>query len=204
MSRREHPTAVAGLILAAGSSTRYPRGAKLLLPFRDGTVVGVSALAARSAGLAPLVVVVGHRAEQVREALGGMGVRFVENPDYGQGIGTSLAAGVRVIADEESVGAVVILLGDEPGVSPDVIRSVAAAWRAHGTAAARAVYRDRPGHPVLVDRQLFSALEAASGPRGVAKLLGAAGLSFEEVAIDALAPVDIDTPADYRAASARG
>ena len=207
-AERGNPTAeaaarVAGILLAAGGSTRYPGGAKLLLPFGAGTVVDASALAALAAGLAPLVVVTGHRSAEVRRALAGKDVRFVENLDYAEGVGTSVAAGIREIAAEEDVGAAVILLGDEPGVAPEVIRSLTETWRRVGVAAARAVYRDRPGHPVIVDRRLFPALEGAAGREGVADLLGSAGLALEEVSIDAPAPVDIDTPADYRAAFTR-
>ncbi len=203
MRRKPAGSHVGGLLLAAGCSLRYPAGSKLLLSFREDTVVGSAVRAALAAELRPLVVVIGHEAEAVREALGDAPVRFVENREYRLGLGTSLAAGIRELEAEREVGAVAILLGDEPGVRPAAIRSVVSAWRELGVPAARAVYRDRPGHPVIVDRSHFPRMARASGDEGLGALLRAGELPLHAVRIDAPAPLDIDTPDDYAAARRR-
>ncbi len=190
---------IAGLVLAAGASLRHPGGSKLLLPFDGITVVRASVRAAVTAGLRPIVVVVGHRAEEVSAAVGEEEVELVDNPRYQEGVAGSLSAGFRRLAARSDVEAAVILLGDEPGVSPAVIRHVADAWRG-GEPVARAVYRDRPGHPVIVDRSLFPLLQDGEGDRGLSAVLDRGGLGFLPVHIDLKAPVDIDTPADYRRA----
>ena len=191
---------IAGLVLAAGASVRHRGGSKLLLPFDGITVVGASVRAPETAGLRPIVVVVGHRADEVREAVGEEEVEFVENPRYREGVAGSLAAGIHHVAADSDVAAAAILLGDEPGVSPAVISDVAEAWRGAGAPIARAVYRDRPGHPVIVDRSLFALLQGCEGDRGLSAILDRRGLGFLPVHIDLKAPVDIDTPADYRRA----
>ncbi len=192
---------IAGLVLAAGASVRHPGGSKLLLPFDGITVVRASVRVPVTAGLRPIVVVVGHRAEEVRAAVGQeVGeeeIEFVANPRYREGVAGSLSAGISCLAGRSDVEAVVILLGDEPGVSPAVIRDIADAWRG-GAPVARAVYRDRPGHPVIVDRSLFTLLQVGEGDRGLSAVLRRRGLGFLPVHIDLEAPVDIDTPADYR------
>lgn len=194
---------IAGLVLAAGASVRHPGRSKLLLPFDGSTVVRTSVRVAATAGLRPVVVVIGHRAEEVREAVGAaMGdeeIEFVENPRYREGVASSLSVGLGRLAVRSNVEAAAILLGDEPGVSPAVIRDVADAW-CGGAPVARAVYRDRPGHPVIVDRSLFTILQGGEGDRGLSVVLGLRGLDFLPVHIDLEAPVDIDTPADYRRA----
>jgi len=191
---------IAGLVLAAGASVRHRGGSKLLLPFDGITVVGASVRAPETAGLRPIVVVVGHRADEVREAVGEEEVEFVENPRYREGVAGSLSAGIHHLAAGSDVAAAAILLGDEPGVSPAVISDVAEAWRGAGAPIARAVYRDRPGHPVIVDRSLFALLQGCEGDRGLSAILDRRGLGFLPVHIDLKAPVDIDTPADYRRA----
>lgn len=194
------PKRVAGLVLAAGVSARHPGGSKLLLPFDGITVVGASVRAPLAAGLWPVVVVVGHRAREVRAALGEEAVEFVENPRYREGVAGSLSVGIRHLTADSDVEAAAILLGDEPGVSPAVIRDVADAWRRDGAPVVRAVYRDRPGHPVILDRSHFTMLEGATGDRGLGAILDRRRLDFRPVHIDLQAPVDIDTPVDYQRA----
>ena len=110
---------------------------------------------------------------------------------------------VVVSGHSNTTPALVELLGGEPGVRPTAIRSVVSAWRELGVPAARAVYRNRPGHPVIVDRSHFPRLARASGDEGLGALLRAGELPLHAVRIDAPAPLDIDTPDDYAAARRR-
>ncbi|MFQ5890386.1 MAG: NTP transferase domain-containing protein [Gemmatimonadota bacterium] len=200
---------VAAVILAAGRSTRMGNAHKLLLPYGDVTVIGAVARTAEKAGLYPVVTVVGHEAPAVCEALVGRRVEVVTNPAYAQGQGSSLAAGIAAVRRRPEVGAAAVLLADEPGVPLEAIRAVVAVWREGGPPAVRVRYRDRPGHPVLFDRSLFSRLTALRGEGGLRAASGGlegpglSDMSVGEVGLDLYAPVDIDTPADHAAALAR-
>ncbi len=197
----------AGLVLAAGGSLRYGRESKLLLPFGDLTVVGASVRAAVTAGLEPVVVVVGDDAEEVRaavsRAVGERAARVVENRRWPEGIGTSLAVGATELAADPVPAAIAILLADEPDVSPSIIRAVTRAWAAARLPVAAAVYRDRPGHPVVADRSLLPLLERAAGDFGLRTVLATEKIAIHAVAIDRPAPTDIDEPDDYERALRR-
>lgn len=190
---------IAGLVLAAGPSTRMGQVQKLLLPFGESTVVRAVVEAARDGGLDPVLAVVGHRAEEVSRALEGSGAELVENLAYRRGVGGSIAAGVRVLNMERDVVAVAVLMGDEPGIRSDVVRRAVAAWGERQPRALRAVYSDRPGHPVVLSRATFRALSRLRGDEGAAGSVFA-DEEVEELRLDFSAPVDVDTPAGYRRA----
>lgn len=199
-SEGPRPGPVAAVVLAAGAGSRMEGGFKLLLPWRGEAVVRAPVAAAAAAGLEPVFVVVGHRAGGVRRALEGSGARPVENPDWEEGQAASLAAGVRAVRTRTSARAAVVLLGDEPGVRPEDVAAVVETWRRGGASAVRAVYRDRPGHPVLVDRSRFEALEALEGDEGARGRLCARAGDLATVRRDRPAPVDVDTRPAYLAA----
>ncbi|MFQ5680063.1 MAG: NTP transferase domain-containing protein [Gemmatimonadota bacterium] len=200
--RRAGP--VAGIVLAAGASRRMEGLPKLLLPFGESTVVGSAVDAAARAGLRPLIAVLGHRAAEVREALAGSAASCVENPDYRAGQGSSVAVGARAVRATAGGGeGVALLLGDEPGMRPAAIRAVVAEWKVSGARAARALYRDRPGHPVVFRRDLWQDLAELEGEGGAAGLLAILGAEVRDVRLEEPAPIDVDTPADYERAVAR-
>jgi molybdenum cofactor cytidylyltransferase len=200
---------VAGLVLAAGASSRLEGAMKLLLPFGDGALVAAPVRSALAAGLDPVIVVVGHRGSEVAGALRGLAeegtgrVRIVTVAEPGRGQGASLAAGIEALRGEPEVEAAAVLLGDEPGVRPEDIRRVVAAWRRGGAPVVRARYRDRPGHPVLFDRSWFSRLAGVEGDVGAGPLLASRPADVSELRLPGEAPVDVDTEADYRLAAAR-
>lgn len=189
---------VAGIVLAAGSGERLEGEFKLLLPCDGGTVVAAAVDAALAAGLAPVVAVLGHRSEDVRRALSGREVRTVLNPDHRRGQATSLARGVRAVRADPDVAAAAVLLGDEPGLRPGVVRRASAAWRRGDADVVRCVYRDRPGHPVIFDRACFDDLERLTGDAGARVYLERQRERVRELSVDRRAPVDVDTRADYR------
>ena len=202
------PPRVAGLVLAAGTSSRLGAGSKLLLPVRGEPLVAGPVKAALAAGLAPVLVVLGSRAGEVRTAIleavgGGSGgapadaLRFLVVDDPSRGQGASLAAGVDRLAGDPSVAAAAVMLGDEPGLSADAVRVMAGAWRPGGPAL-RARYRDRPGHPVVFGREWFDALSGLEGDEGALRLLEERAGDVREVEIGSDAPADVDTLADYR------
>lgn len=196
----EPGTPAAGVVLAAGEGARFEESFKLLLPWGRRTVVAASVDAAIAAGLEPVLVVVGHRGEEVRRALEGRPVRVVENPRWDRGQAGSLGRGIAEARRNTRSPAAAVLLGDEPGISPGAVRTVVDAWRASRAAVVRAVYEDRPGHPVVFDRSVFRVLEGLEGDEGARTWIARAGVGAEGVALDGAAPVDLDTPAAYRAA----
>ena len=184
------PDRVAGLVLAAGSGSRFG-DTKQLARLEDRPLVAHVVARARAAGLEPVVVVVGHEADAVAAAVED-GAEVVVNPDHERGQSTSLRAGVRALASSDA-NAMVVLLADEPRVSPAAVRDVVAAL-GEGADVARAVYEDRPGHPIGFARSVWSALLAVDGDRGARQVLG--GMDVVPVHVPGPAPVDVDTPKD--------
>ena len=194
---------VAGIVLAAGASTRMSGNLKQLLPYGDSTIVQVAVRCARAAGLDPVFVVTGHESGRVSGDLAGTGVRIVFNPDFGAGVGTSLAVGVAA-AEAAGAGAAVVLLADEPDVDPRLVERVVSHWREGESDAVRVRYADRPGHPVLLARGAFRQCIGLRGDGPSWDRLVASGVRAEEVLVDAPGPPDIDDPSDYENAVAGG
>lgn len=189
MSEAPRPE-VAALVLAAGRGTRF--GATKQLAEVGGQPMVLHAVAtARQAGLAPIVVVVGHDADRMREALP-EDVVVVDNPRFTEGQASSLRAGVAATT-RTSADALVVLLADQPGIDPEVVRRVVAAHAA-GHLVVRARYDDRPGHPVLFDRSVWPALTEVSGDVGARDLLQR--LAVQEVEVPGPCPPDVDVPGD--------
>ncbi len=197
------PGRIAGIVLAAGESRRMEGLPKILLPFGSGTVLDAVIRTARRGGLQPLIVVAGLEADSVRASVERSGLpvdRVVENRGFRDGIATSLAAGLGVLVETEGVDAAVVLLGDEPGVRAEAIRAAVGAWVRTGAPVVRAVYRDRPGHPVLLSRATFDVARELRGNSSLVDQLGAAGFKPFVAKLPMEAPIDVDTPADYRRA----
>lgn len=183
-------TTVAGVVLAAGRGTRYG-ATKQLVEVGGRPLVHHVATTARRAGLAPVLVVVGHEADRVRQALPD-DVQVVDNPAFAQGQASSLRAGVAA-ATRTDAAALVVLLADQPGVTAGAIRTVMASHAA-GHLVVRAHYEDRPGHPVLFDRSVWPALSEVTGDVGARELLDA--LAVTDVAVPGPRPPDVDRPED--------
>jgi molybdenum cofactor cytidylyltransferase len=185
---------VAGIILAAGQSTRLRRP-KQLLDICGKTVIRRVAEAALDAPLDPVLVVIGNAADDVERELTGLDLLAVTNPHFADGQSTSMRAGLHALSVD--VGAALFLLGDQPTMTPGVIGAVVATYRQSGAAIVQARYRGTTGHPVLFDRSMFTELDSVTGDRGARQvILGRPELVlFAE--IDQDAPLDIDTEADY-------
>lgn len=195
--RTSPPQPVAGLILAAGTAQRMGQP-KQLLDWGGRSLVRVAAETALAGGLEPVVVVVGHAHEQVQAALAGLPVTVVYNPEYAAGQSRSLRSGLDALAPDTQ--AVLVLLGDQPYVTPAIVTALVAAWQHSGAVAVAPVYGGQRGNPVLFARALFPELRAISGDRGARDLLDAKADRVQLLAFDDTRPLlDIDTPEDYRA-----
>ena len=191
---------IAGLVLAAGRSTRMG-GPNKLLATMDGVVLVRRAVeAARDAGLDEIVVVTGHQAERIEAALAGLPVRFVHNPDFAEGLSTSLRTGIAALGD--SVDAAVVLLGDMPRVSSALVAGLVRAFDpAHGHHVVVPIADGRRGNPVLWGRRFFAELGRVSGDQGGRAILAAAPEAIAEVHVDGDGVhLDVDTPEALAAA----
>jgi molybdenum cofactor cytidylyltransferase len=196
---------VAAILLAAGRSRRM--GAfKPLLPFGAQTVSETCIDNLLAAGVAEIVIVVGHRAEEMRARLSHLPVRFAVNAVVGSEMGVSIARGVQELSAGDAAGetaeegALLIALADHPAVSAGEIEEVIAAHRRTGARIVVPEWRGRGGHPVLVSGSLRASLlnlDAAGGLRALFERHAGEVLRLP-VASEYVAR-DMDTWEDYRA-----
>jgi molybdenum cofactor cytidylyltransferase len=185
---------VCGLVLAAGGSTRLGRP-KQLLPYRGGTLLGHVVDVARGCALDQLVVAVGGHADAVRDAIDLGGATVVVNEAFGEGCSSSIAAALGAV--DRRCDVLVLMLGDQPGVTPATVGALLAGRGGAPLAVCR--YEDGRGHPLAFARSVFGALESLHGDKGVWKLLERRASDVVEVAVAGTIPRDVDTEADYEA-----
>jgi molybdenum cofactor cytidylyltransferase len=167
--RRVHAHArIAGLVLAAGRSTRMGRN-KLLCSYAGAPLVAHAVDAALGAGLEPVHVVTGHEQEEVRAVLADRGLTFVYNPGFAQGMASSLRVGLLQLWN--SCDAAVVLLGDMPRVRAEHVRGLVEAFAAPPRAICVPEYAGRRGNPVLWPASKFGALVTLHGDVGGRGLL---------------------------------
>ena len=193
---------VGAIVLAAGRSTRMGGPNKLLETISGKPLVRIAAEEALRSRADPVVVVTGHERAKVEAALAGLDLRLVHNPDYAQGLSTSVKAGLAALPPEAE--AAIVCLGDMPQVTSALIDRLIAAYDPEQNAlVVLPTFAGKRGNPVLWSRRLFPDLMALEGDVGARHLIGA----YQEVVIElpvenAAAMVDIDTPDGLRAAKA--
>ncbi|MBD0283468.1 MAG: nucleotidyltransferase family protein [Thermoleophilaceae bacterium] len=189
---------IAGMVLAAGAATRF-RGGKQLAMLEGRPLLEHAVRAMTAAPVGRVLVVLGYGAEDVLAGVDLHGADALVCERWDEGQSASLACGLAELADCE---AVVVTLGDQPRISPDAIRRVIAA-RGGGAAAVRATYGGEPGHPVLLERQLFEPLRNVTGDHGARNLL--LSVRTREVPCDDLGGGgDVDTRTQLDALRAGG
>lgn len=187
---------ISGLILGAGASQRLGPP-KQLLPFRGTTMLGwVVDQVHRAEGLDEVVVVLGRAADQIREQVDFGAARVVENPIYGEGCASSYRAGIRAL-DSDSA-AIMIILGDNPGITPEIIDAAAEAWREGDAPIALCSYQGRKGHPMIFARSMFAQLVDLHGDKAAWKLVDENAALVQEVRFHLPFPDDINTPEDVQ------
>jgi molybdenum cofactor cytidylyltransferase len=193
------PLRAAGVILAAGASRRMGRN-KMLLELEGEPLVRRAARRALAAGLAPVVVVLGHEADRSRAALGDLPLEFALNPEFTGPTSASLHRGLERLGPE--VAAVVVTLADMVLVTADMLAELVTAARASTAPLVVSRYGDVTAPPLLFRRALFGELEAWTG-EGCGKAVVQA--HRDEAAYVDRPPhllSDVDTPADFAAAAA--
>jgi molybdenum cofactor cytidylyltransferase len=185
---------VTGLVLAAGGSKRL--GApKQLLRYGEGTLLDHVLETARACRFDQLVCVIGGSAEEVRARVELSGADVVENPSFGEGCSSSIAVALNAVDPRADV--LVLMLGDQPGVTPDTVRALIDG-RGDAPLAACA-YEDGRGHPLAFARTMFADLGQLHGDKGVWKLLDRHAVDVVDVPVAGTIPRDVDTVDDYRA-----
>jgi molybdenum cofactor cytidylyltransferase len=185
---------IAGIVLAAGLSLRMGRP-KLLLDWGGKPVIRRAVEQVRAGGVDEVVVVLGREAQGIREALSGLPVRFVENPEPEAGQASSIACGVSALGPAAS--ATLIALGDQPALPPEVIPRLLQAFKETGKPIVAPLYRGVQGNPVLFSSAVFPELRALMGDRGARSVVEKDPSRVALVSFDLPMPADLDTFEDY-------
>ena len=193
---------IAAIVLAAGLSSRMGSN-KLLAEVGGKPLIHHAVEAALGSAAAPVVVVTGNSADQLRRALAPLAPRFVDNPDFSKGLSASLKCGLRSLPDD--IDGAVVLLGDMPGVTSALIDKLIASFDpSEDRAICVATRHGKRGNPVLWARRFFPEMLTIEGDVGARQLIGQnAELVCEVEAGDDAPLTDIDTPealSAYRAA----
>lgn len=199
----------AAIILAAGSSSRMGAGRhKLLLPLNERPVLAHVVDAALASQARPIVVVLGHQAEQVRAQLARYGadaaIIYVENPDYLQGMSTSMRVGLaylqtQIDAGVSDVNSALIMLGDQPLVTPHILDTLIDTWHTTGQRIVAPLYDGKRGNPTLFAASLFPALLEVTGDEGGRSVVEQHRQELATVELgNAVANYDVDTWEAYQ------
>ncbi len=194
---------VAAIVLAAGRSTRMGGPNKLLAEIGGKPLVRIIAEQALASKASPVVVVTGHQKAEIEQALGGLNVTFAHNPDFADGLATSVKTGIAAVP-EEADGAVVCL-GDMPLIDAQLLDKLIESFAPDkGSLIVQPVAGGRRGNPVLWSRRFFGELMMLDGDIGARNLIAQHGEAVAEVEVEGKSAfLDIDTPealADVRRA----
>jgi molybdenum cofactor cytidylyltransferase len=194
MSSPQVDAFVTGLVLGAGGSKRLGQP-KQLLPFGDGTLLDHTLGVARACNFDQLVVPIGGAAGEVRERVDFTDAEVVVNYAYGSGCSSSIVAALDAVDPRCEV--LVLMLGDQPGVTPATVQALLDGRGDAPLAVCR--YDDGRGHPLAFDRSVFAQLADLHGDKGVWRLLDERAEEVVDVPIAGPVPLDVDTPEDYEA-----
>jgi molybdenum cofactor cytidylyltransferase len=184
---------VTGLVLAAGGSRRLGEP-KQLLPYGSGTLLDHTLETARASGFDQLIVALGGSSEKVRSRVDLSAADVVENPDFGEGCSSTIAAGLSAMDPRSDL--MVLMLGDQPGVTPPMVRALIAGCD-EDTVLAACLYDDGRGHPLAFGRTLFGDLRELNGDKAVWKLMDRRADEVVDIRVPGPIPRDVDTREDY-------
>ena len=188
--------AVALLLLAAGASARMGRP-KQLLPYQGCTLLRHAAKTAAETGCAPLVLVTGAVHEELAAEVANLPFRVVHNPDWATGMASSIRAGLAAV-EAAGPAAVLIMLSDQPLVTPQLLRLLLARQQATGAPVVAAAYGGTAGVPAVFDRTMLPALARLTGAQGANRFIANLGTAVLHVPFPE-GVLDVDTPEQYAA-----
>ena len=183
-----------GLVLAAGGSERLGQP-KQLLPYGSATLLDHVLNTARACRFDQLICVIGGSSREIETTVDLDGILLATNDRFGEGCSSSIAAALAAVDPDCDV--LVLMLGDQPGVTAATVAKLLAG---RGDAAlAACAYDDGRGHPLAFARSTFDQLATLHGDKGVWKLLDRAGDQVLDVPVAGTIPRDVDTWEDYEA-----
>jgi molybdenum cofactor cytidylyltransferase len=206
----EQPS-IAAIILAAGCSSRMEQGQhKLLLPLGDKPVIAHVMEAVLASQARPQIVVLGYQALRVRNVLASYSINtsliLIENPDYEQGMSTSLRTGIATLQSmdrTQMIDSALILLGDQPFISAEIINTLITRRKESGQRIIVPTYQGKQGTPVLFAASLFPELTQVVGDKGGKSVINCHPTEIENVDIsNSMAEHDVDTWEAYQQAIA--
>ena len=186
---------IAVLILAAGGSRRLGRP-KQLEAWGRTTLLGHVVERVRTFPADETWIVLGADIDAVMDAVDLSGFGIVENPEWQEGLASSLRAGLDALTRLSKADGAMVVLGDQPEIGGDVVIQLVERFRRSKALAVVPKYRYATGNPVIVRRELWPRLMSLEGDEGAKRLLTAHPEWVEEVWFEQLPPRDVDTEAD--------
>ena len=193
-------SSIAGIILAAGSSTRMGQP-KLLLSWQGETLIHRAARTALEADLDPVILVTGCDQQEIRNAVADLPLRLVHNPVWRDGQSTSVRAGVQTLPAKTQ--AALFLLGDQPFITPELIQALVKVYLASRPAILAPFVGEQRANPVLFDQSMFDLLTRLKGDAGARTIFH----QYPPAAMpwpDERILLDIDTPEDFETLAKKG
>ncbi len=187
---------IAGLILAAGESSRMGRD-KALLSYRGRTFLETIVATVHDAGIGRVAVVLGHHADEIRRTVNPNSAEIIINSDYRQGQTSSLQAGLRAL-ESDDFEAIVLCLVDHPAVSTASVQKLIQAFRRSNAPVVIPTFQNQRGHPVLISRVLFEELKSLGTAEGANTVIRKYrdAIQFLEVSDPGIL-LDVDDPEAY-------
>ena len=184
------------MVLAAGESRRMGKP-KLLLPFKGKTIIEAVVESAIRSEVDKVLVVVGSEREKVEAKIKNFPVEIAYNRDFRSGMLSSIQCGFKALP--ENAQAVLVILGDQPSISSEVINKIIAAYKKTGRGIVLPVYKKDRGHPVLIDTKYRQEIERLNPNLGLRELVYNRPEDILEVKVRTSGVLrDIDTADDYR------
>jgi molybdenum cofactor cytidylyltransferase len=186
---------IRALILGAGESKRMGKP-KLLLPYQQSTIIETVVQTAVTSDVDAVTVVLGANAGRIAEKIVHQNVSIVVNKAYRDGMFSSIQCGLRQLPSDTS--AIVLMLGDQPGIPATVINAIIAAWKESGMKIILPLYESRKGHPILIDMSFRDELLSSGLKEGMRSFMKQNEMNILELPVSSSAILDdIDTPQDY-------
>ena len=189
---------ISAIVLAAGESKRMGRP-KQLLEWQGKPLLQHSLESLINSAVDEIILVLGHEADRIRATLPALPIKIVINPDYQQGMASSLRRGL--LATDRSSEAFLVLLADQPGIGPEIVNTIIRTFRQADPqrGIVRPVYRGRRGHPVLIGAQYREEVLRLQGDLGARRILMNHPGDVLEIDVEDNAILeDIDTPEEYQ------
>ena len=185
---------VAAVIIAAGTSSRLGQPKQLLM-LEGETLLQRAIRIAHKAGARPVLVVLGAHRDEIEAQVDFAGSNIVVNPNWEEGMASSIRAGVEALAEETGCSGVLLMICDQPRVTPEHLGRMIDAFQQSETSAIASVYAGKRGIPAIFPRQAFAELLALRGDKGASRLLSEPDRQVVGIVLDG-GEMDIDRPED--------